>query len=131
MKEVESVTGSMGEGEAMTPAEEARNVAAADDAGSAEDVTSIGAGEMAPARTGAPPHDAGPDPWQVMVQVGAQFMAALAAANDPDAGAHPWIERNPATGVQNLKMPLPAPETVRQIANVLSALADTLRGKIG
>jgi ERCC4-related helicase len=134
MKEVESVTGSMGEGEAMTPAEEARNVAAADDAGSAEDVNadaSIGAEEMAAARTGAPPHDGGPDPWQVMVQAGAQLMAALAAANDPDAGAHPWIERNPTTGVQNLKMPLPAPETVRQIANALSALADTLRGKIG
>src|SRR5213083_362692 len=38
MKDVESVTGSMGEGEAVTPAEEVSNVAAADDTGSAEDV---------------------------------------------------------------------------------------------
>jgi hypothetical protein len=63
-----------------------------------------------------------------LVQVGAQFVAALAAANDPDAPAHPWIERDPATGVQSLKMPLPPPETARQLAKVLSAFADSLRG---
>jgi hypothetical protein len=65
-----------------------------------------------------------------LVQVGAQFIGALAAANDPSAPAHPWIERDPATGAQNLKMPLPSPETARQLASALSALADTLRGKI-
>jgi hypothetical protein len=63
-----------------------------------------------------------------LVQVGAQFVAALAAANDPNAPAHPWIERDPATGAQNLKMPLPPPETARQLANALSVLADSLRG---
>ena len=103
---------------------------------SAEDVNAdadIGAGEMAIARTdgaGAPPRDAGSDPWQALAQVGAQFVAALAAANDPNAAAHPWIERDPATGAQSLKMPLPPPETARQLANALSALADSLRGKI-
>ena len=126
----------MGEGEAVTPAEEVRNIVAADDAGSVEDANAdvnIGAGEMASARTdgsGAPPRDTGPDPWQALVQVGAQFIAALAAANDPDAAAHPWIERDPATGAQSLKMPLPPPETARQLANALSALADSLRGRI-
>ena len=72
------------------------------------------------------------------MQVGAQFVAALAAANDPKAdpkadpkvAAHPWIERDPATGAQSLKMPLPPPEITRQLANALSALADGLRGKI-
>ena len=49
---------------------------------------------------------------------------------DPDAAAHPWIERDTATGAQSLKMPLPPPETARQLANALSALADGLRGKI-
>ncbi len=44
--------------------------------------------------------------------------------------AHPWIERDPATGAQNLKMPLPSPETARQLADALSALADRLRDKI-
>ena len=138
MKDVESVTGSMGEGEAVTPAEEVGGIVAADDAESAEDMNadaSIRAGETA--RTdgfGAPPRDTAPDPWQALMQVGAQFVAALAAANDPKAdpkvAAHPWIERDPATGAQSLKMPLPPPEITRQLANALSALADGLRGKI-
>jgi superfamily II DNA or RNA helicase len=136
MKDVENVTGNMGEGEAVTPAEEVTNIVTADDAGSVEDVSvdlDIGAGETAIARTngsGAPPRHTGPDPWQALVQVGAQFIAALAVANDPNAAAHPWIERDPATGAQNLKVPLPSPEAARQLANVLSAFADSLRGKI-
>jgi hypothetical protein len=136
MKDVENVTGNMGEGEAVTPAEEVTNIVTADDAGSVEDVSvdvDIGAGETAIARTdgsGAPPRHTGPDPWQALVQVGAQFIAALAVANDPNAPAHPWIERDPATGSQNLKVPLPSPEAARQLANVLSAFADSLRGKI-
>ena len=136
MKDVENATGSMGEGEAMTPDEEARSIVTADDAGSVEDanaVVNIGVGEMAIARidgAGAPPRDAGPDPWQALLQVGTQFIAALAAANDPNAPAHPWIERDPATGAQNLKVPMPPPETARQLANALSVLADSLRGKI-
>jgi superfamily II DNA or RNA helicase len=134
MKDVESVTGSMGEGEAVTPAEEVARTTAADDAESVEDIKAdgnVGAGEIA--RTdgaGAPPQDTASDPWQALVQVGAQFVAALAAANDPKAETHPWIERDPATGAQCLKMPLPPPETARQLANALSAIADGLRGKI-
>ncbi len=134
MKDVENVTGSMGEGEAVTPAEEVRNIATADDAGSADDVNedaNIGAVEGV-AQTdgfGAPPREVGPNPWKALVQVGAQFVAALAAANDPRAPSHPWIERDPATGAQNLKMPLPPPETARQLADALSALADSLRGQ--
>ncbi|MDR3435754.1 DEAD/DEAH box helicase [Telmatospirillum sp.] len=137
MEDVENVTGSMGESEAVTPAEEVGNISAADEAGSVEDVNadvSVGADDGTIARTdgaGAPPRDAGPDPWQVLAQVGAQFVAALTAANEPNASAHPWIERDPATGARNLKIPLPAPETTRQIANVLSALADSMRSKIG
>ena len=136
MKDVENVTGRMGEGEAMTTAEEVRNIVTADDAGSGEDAhadVNNGAGETVIAQAdgaGASLRDAGPDPWQALVQVGAQFVAALAAANDPRAPAHPWIERDPATGAQNLKMPLPPPETARQLADALSMLADTLRGRI-
>jgi hypothetical protein len=136
MKDVENVTGTMGQGEPVTPTEEIKSSGAADDAGPVEDAVAdvnIRAGEMAIARTdgaGASSRDAGPDPWQALAQVGAQFIAALAAANDPNAAAHPWIERDPATGAQNLKVPLPPPETARQLANALSALADSLRGKI-
>ncbi len=85
----------------------------------------IGAAEVAAARTGgsaAQLRGSAPDPWQSLMQVGAQFIAALAAANDSDAAEHPWIERNPATGAQSLKIPLPPPETARHLANVLSAL---------
>ena len=132
MKDVESVTGRMGEGEAVTPAEEVRNITA-DDAGSMENVDvdlNAGAGEMAIARNDrAGATSRGPDPWQALVQVGTQFITALAAANDPHAPAHPWIERDPATGAQNFKIPLPPPETARQLANALSALADNLRDK--
>ncbi len=136
MKDVENVTGSMGEGVAVTSAEEVRNIVTADGAGSMEDANAdvdVGIGGMAIARadgTGAPPRDKGSDPWQALAQVGAQFIAALTAANDPNAAAHPWIERDPTTGVQSLKIPLPPPETARQLGNALSALADSLRGRL-
>jgi SNF2-related domain/Helicase conserved C-terminal domain len=135
MKDVENVTGRMGEGEAVTPAEELRNTVTAYDVGSAEGANADvnGASEMTIARAdaaGAPPPAAGPGPWQALVQVGTQFIAALAAANKPNAPAHPWIERDPATGEQNLKMPLPPPETTRQLAKALSALADSLRATL-
>jgi superfamily II DNA or RNA helicase len=125
MKDVENVTGQMGEGEAVTQAEEAANIVAGDGAGSMED-----AGAVADAAAIEAPRDQSPNPWQALVQVGAQFVAALAAANDPRAPAHPWIEHDPATGARNLKMPLPPPETARLIADTLSALADSLRGKV-
>ena len=136
MKEVEKVTGRMGEGEAVTPAEEIGNAAAAaDDAGPAEDTKAaadIGAGDIAlPNGLAAPPSDPRSDPWLALVQVGAQFVAALAAAGDPKGPAHPWIERDPATGTRSIKMPLPPPETARQLADTLSALADGLRGRTG
>ena len=136
MKDVENVTGSMGESDAVTPAEEVTNVVSADEPGAvgeADADAGIGVEGMAIARAeaaGVPPRDAAPDPWQALVQVGVQFVAALAAATDPDAAAHPWIERDPVTGAQSLKMPLPPPETTRQLANALSALADSLRARI-
>jgi hypothetical protein len=74
--------------------------------------------------------DTGADPWQSLVQAGAQFISALAAANDPSAPAHPWIECDPSTGGRSLKIPLPPAEKTRWLADALSALADTLRGRV-
>ncbi|MDX8524165.1 DEAD/DEAH box helicase [Mesorhizobium sp. MSK_1335] len=141
MKDVENVTGRMGESEAVTPAEEAGNsVIVVDDRRPAKDVKAnegleadadIVAGDIT--RSNGPAvarRDPRSDPWQALVQVGAQFVAALAAANDPTAPAHPWIERDAATGTQSLKMPLPPPETAQQLADALSALAEGLRGRI-
>ncbi|MGH7122731.1 MAG: hypothetical protein ACREFI_00055, partial [Stellaceae bacterium] len=134
MKEVANVTGRMGESEAVTPAEEIGNsTVAADDAEPAEDTkpdADIGTGDIARSNgPSVPRSDPGSDPWLALVQVGAQFVAALAAARDAKASAHPWIERDPATGVRSFKMPLPPPETARQLADALSALADGLRGR--
>jgi superfamily II DNA/RNA helicase len=128
MKEVENVTGRMGESEALTPAEEVGNsVVVATDAGPADEAKAdadIDAGDIT-----RPNGPAESDPWLALVQVGAQFVAALAAANDPKAPAHPWIQRDPATGERSLRMPLPAPETARQLADALSAIADGFRGR--
>ena len=133
MKDVEKVTGSMGEGETVAPAEEVTNDVTSDGAAPAEELKANGgASETALTEAaGASLRDATSDPWQALAQVGAQFVAALAAANNPDAPAHPWIERDPATGAQSLKVPLPPPEAARQLANALSVLAGSLRGKIG
>jgi hypothetical protein len=134
MKDVENVTGHMGESEALTPTEEIGNrIVAADDvgpAGSVEADADIGSDDIA-GPSGPPAQQRGPrsDPWLALAQLGTQFVAALAAANDPEAPSHPWIERDPATGAQSLKMPLPPPETARQLADALSALAEGLRGR--
>ena len=145
MKDVENVTGHMGEGEAMTPAEEVAVVATLSEAASVPEqnadakvmqsgTQTDGAGgtstsaHKAQDTQDAPPR-ADPDPWQALVQMGAQLVAALGAAGNPAAPKHPWIERDPSTGAQRLNLPLPPPETAGQIADVLSMLASTLRGR--
>ena len=134
MNEVENVTGQIGESEPVTSAEEIGNsTVAADYAGPAENTkvdADIGTDDIA--RSNGPavlPSDPPSDPWRALAQMGAQFVAALAAANNPKGPAHPWIECDPATGVRSLKMPLPPPETARQLADALSALANGLRGR--
>jgi hypothetical protein len=131
MKDVENVTGRMGEAEAVTPAEEVSNIVAVDNAGSVDTATAdgnIGAAETAVARPrGGAAASRDPDPWQALMQIGKQFVAALTATDDPNAPAHPWIERDGATGAQSLKIPLPPPETANQLADALSALANSLR----
>jgi superfamily II DNA or RNA helicase len=133
MKDVESVTGRMGEGAVVTPAEEIGAIAATDHAASVEDrdtENNAGAVDMTIARpeeneSRALGTDA--DLWQALLQLGAQFVGALATANDPGAPAHPWIARDPATGAKHFKIPLPPPETAKQLADALSAFADNLR----
>jgi len=134
MKDVENVTGSVGEGKAVAPDEEVTNIVAGDDTQATEDVKAdVDIDETATARiesSAVPPRDPGPDPWQALMQVGAQFIGALVAAHNPRAPTHPWIDCDPITGAQSLRMPLPPPETTRQLANALCALAETLRGKL-
>jgi hypothetical protein len=137
MKDVENVTGHMGAGEAMTPAEEAAGVTTVSKVPSvpeAQAQTKVGAGETAISAHGeqdAPeqaPRNAA-DPWQALAQLGTQLVSAFGAASNPAAPAHPWIERDPETGAQSLKVPLPSPEAAGQIADALSILANALRGQ--
>ena len=126
MKDVENVTGHMGAGEAMAPAEEAANAAAPGEEMPIDVVDAKAVVEAAPASDKGAAASPVADPWAALLQVGTQFVAALSAA---DAGAsHPWIERDPATGARNLKLPLPPAETTKRLADVLALLADTLRG---
>ena len=67
------------------------------------------------------------DPWQAIAQVGGQLVAALASAHNPEAPAHPWVERDEQTGNSHLKIPVPPPETTRQLADTFAALAEMLR----
>lgn len=149
MKDIEAVTGQMGEGDAMTPAEEAAGAAPGEDLApeppadahratvptpespdspeATGDEAETAGPDEAPARPAPAPGAA--DPWQALVQVGAQLVSALAAGNDPSAPAHPWVERDPATGARNLKLPMPSPETARQLGDALAALAEMLKGR--
>ena len=127
MKDVENVTGHMGEGEAMAPAEETVNVAASEEL-PVDAITTGKAGDTAAEARDVALDEVSADPWSVLLQVGAQFISALAATGGSSAVSHPWIERDPATGARNLKVPLPPPDKAKQLADALSVLADTLRG---
>lgn len=138
MKDVEKVTGGMGEGEAMAPAEEAASVASAAVESPVEvadaDVAAA-AGNLASAAHASWPKSAAPvlqqpvaDPWSVLLQAGTQLISALRVPGETQASSHPWLERDPATGACNLRLPLPAPEQARQLADALSVIADSLRG---
>lgn len=135
LKDVESVTGTMEAGEAISPAEEAgtagdaasrpsAEAVDADPVAGADDIAVAPAGEMGQVLREAPR-----DPWQALLQMGAQFIGALAASNGSGSAAHSWIERDPHTGTQNLKLPLPSPQMARQLADVLSTVAASLRGR--
>jgi hypothetical protein len=131
MKDIENVTAHMGRSEALTPAVEAGGTAAGGGAG----VDQSGVGAAAPVSeaverldgAAVPASEADGNPWQVLVNFGAQLVAALAAANDASAAARPSIESDPETGARHLKMPLPPPETAGQLADAFSAIAATLR----
>ena len=115
MKDVQSVTGRMGDGEAMSPVEEAAGLAEARAPGASEPVSA----------------QASADPWDALMQAGAQLVSALRAAGDGESAPHPWLERDPATGARSLRLPLPPPQTARRLADALSVIAASLRGASG
>ncbi len=157
MKDVENVTGRMGEGEAVTVEEEAAHAGAGGEGDGDGAAAQTGARNAAqPDTREAAPQDgqrpagqerdaapsaktpfeaaaAGPgaaaaDPWHLLAQAGAQLVSAFASAHVVNAPAHPWIKRDPATGASSLQVPLPPPAVAKQMADVLAALASSLRG---
>ncbi len=132
MKDVENVTGRMGDGEAMAVAEEAANVAAAPEEPRADPSpagTTAIATEIGPevAAIISAPQEARPDPWTGLLQFGTELVSALTTSDS--TSAHPWVERDPATGARHLKVPMPSPETAGRLADALSAISDALRRK--
>ena len=139
MKDVENVTGRMGDGEAMAPAEEAAQVAElalAAPAGAttarananANADTDIDVDATVSRAADTDQAAASAEPWSGLLRFGAELAAALTSSDDGVATTHPWVERDPATGARSLKVPLPAPETGKRIADALALLADALRG---
>jgi SNF2 family DNA or RNA helicase len=130
MKDVENVTGKMGEGEAMTPAEEApgappSEVVVTEAEAPAPDLPAdakVGAGGTAPHATTEAPAAAS-DPWSALIDLGSQLVSALSSTE----ASHPWVERDPSSGARSLKVPLPPPETAARIADALTALAQAMR----
>ncbi len=131
MKDVECVTGCMGDGEAMAPAEEAAQVAALELAAPVEATTADAdtvTAAAAPEGVGADQESAAAnvaDPWSGLLCFGAELAAAMTS---PDNGSGTWVERDPATGLRSLKVPLPPPDTGKRIADALALLADALLG---
>ncbi|WP_354221558.1 DEAD/DEAH box helicase [Bradyrhizobium sp. F1.4.3] len=123
MKDVESVTGSMGSGEVVTTAEEAGPVNGTGALNGPDVLASEASSQAAPEDASAA-HDAGSDPWQALVKMGALFFGAVVDSSSP---SHSWIERDPTNGSQSLRVPLPSPEIADRLADILSALATTLR----
>jgi hypothetical protein len=77
----------------------------------------------------AAPQDVSPEPWSGLLQFGVELVSALSASADGAGAAHPWVERDPATGARSLKLPLPPPDTVRRLADALSAISGALLRK--
>ena len=133
MKDIESVTGRMGTADAVTPAEETGQPRPVGDAappgagaiGSEEpDEEPEGVSETAGTSSAGET-----DPWAALANLGGLLASALNVAKDPSGTSdHPWIERDPASGRQHLKLPLPSPDTAEKLSDALALLAEAFRG---
>jgi superfamily II DNA/RNA helicase len=126
MKDVESVTGSMGDGAAVSADEELTPKPASVTPTTQDSEADTALQSHAPSQL---PSMAVETALQPLWQMGVQLISALAAASQADA-EHPWIERDPHNGARSLKLPLPEPQLAAPLADALSALAGMLRGKV-
>jgi superfamily II DNA or RNA helicase len=117
MKSVEQVAGAMGLDEG---------------AGESEGVAPVDAGSGSDKKGGMPSEvplptksmsDAAPseaDPWADLLQVGAEMLQGLAARHQPGPAPPIRIENDPQTGQPSLRLPLPDPRLLQQLAKALA-----------
>jgi hypothetical protein len=60
------------------------------------------------------------DPWADLLQAGAAMLQGLAAQRQPGAEPPIRIERDPQTGQPSLRLPLPDPGLLQQLAKALA-----------
>jgi superfamily II DNA or RNA helicase len=97
----------------------------------------MGAAEPAQARPSDPPpagdaepleKPAAPDPWAALLDAGLELVEALARRGGADSSEPlATIERDPRTGRDVLRLPLPQPQTVQRLADALGGLLAGLR----
>jgi hypothetical protein len=116
MESVEHVAGAMGEAE--VDAEQAGSAAAR--AGPLEPVVGVAAGPLGQAGRAdeaapEPLPTKAADPWAAILEAGAALLQGIAATRA--AGGVPYaIERDPATGQASVRLPLPEPAMLKQLA---------------
>ena len=70
---------------------------------------------------GALPDDStGADPWADLLQAGAAMLQSLAAQRRPGSAALIRIERDPESGQPSLRLPMPDPALLQQLAKALT-----------
>jgi hypothetical protein len=111
MKSVEQVAGAIGEADA--------DAAIDTQAAAVSEVHEVHTGgETAPPVT--PPTAEPADPWGAILEAGAALLQGLAAARAAGGTAHGaasiTIERDPVTGQSSVRLPLPEPAVLRQLA---------------
>ncbi|HWR87891.1 MAG TPA: hypothetical protein VN277_05675, partial [Acidiferrobacterales bacterium] len=60
------------------------------------------------------------DPWADLLQAGAAMLQGLAAQRQPGAAPLIRIERDPESGQPSLRVPMPDPALLRQLAKALA-----------
>jgi hypothetical protein len=60
------------------------------------------------------------DPWANLLQAGAAMLQGLAAQRRPGAAPLIRIERDPESGQTSLRIPMPDPALLRQLAKALA-----------
>lgn len=114
MESVDKVTGAMG-------VPDSADVPAAQPTTTADETGRAAAPE--PAIASESVSASAPDPWAPLIDAGIQLVEALARRGaEPTAAPLAWIERDPASGREVLKLPMPQPQAIRRLADALGGL---------